>query len=210
MWPSESSASRIYAVSSWLFLGTLAVGAVASVLIFMMGNIKETHLRRQLADAGVASANANERAAKAELETAKLKKEILLLGKRDPLLWTDVRLPIVAELKTLKGQRVEIKYSEAPARFGDLEPATFATGLGTLLKDSEWVLAGGPNPGTFQGDIGLIVEISPRATENTRKAAETLTACLLKVPLKVGWNKKPKEDDSVRASDEIQILVFAR
>jgi hypothetical protein len=209
MWLSEYWASRIYFLSSLFFLASLAVGAVTSLLIFMTGNAKDAYLRKQLANAGVASANANERAAKAELETAKLKKEVLLLGKRDPLLWTDVRLPIVAELKEFKGQRAEIKYSEAPTRFGDLEPVAFAMGLGTLLKDSEWVLEGSPNPGTFQGDIGLIIEISPRATGITRKAAESLIACLLKVPLKVGWNKQPKEDESVH-NDEIQALVFSR
>jgi hypothetical protein len=148
--------------------------------------------------------------AKAEIEAANLKREVLLLGERPPLLWSDTRLPTVAQLKKFEGQKAEISCVSITSPSNDMEPLSLSVGLRVLLRDSRWVITDLPTMGTFQGKNGLIIEVNPRADARTREAASTLLNELLLVPLKIGWGQKVKEDDSVSTTDVVQILVFQR
>ena len=75
MWFSFEVASRIYDWANVFLIGALAVGVVATVLVVWMGNVKEAYLRRDIAFAGSESANAHERAAKAEQAAAEANKK---------------------------------------------------------------------------------------------------------------------------------------
>jgi hypothetical protein len=69
MWPSEAFAASIYDAANIALVAALVTGAVATVLIVWMGNIKEEYLRRALA-------SVNNEAAQAHLEAEKIKKEV--------------------------------------------------------------------------------------------------------------------------------------
>jgi hypothetical protein len=62
MWPSEDWASKLYDLANWFLIGALIVGAVSTVLLVWMGNIKEAYLRVALAGATEKAASAIERA----------------------------------------------------------------------------------------------------------------------------------------------------
>jgi hypothetical protein len=94
MWPSFETASRIVDIANFFLIVSLVMGVIATVLIVWMGNKKEEHLTAELsaraADAAHANlqisalniqaksleestAQANARAAEAQLELAKIK-----------------------------------------------------------------------------------------------------------------------------------------
>src|SRR5713226_351356 len=74
MWPSEEWASRLYDLANVALVIGLIVGAISTVLVVWMGNIKEEYLRKDLA-------SANERAANLEHETEELRSRNLELEK---------------------------------------------------------------------------------------------------------------------------------
>ena len=53
MWPSFETAVRLYDAANMFLIGALVVGAIATVLVVWMGNVKEEHLRRDLANTNV-------------------------------------------------------------------------------------------------------------------------------------------------------------
>jgi hypothetical protein len=73
MWPSEHWASSLYDLANWGLVIGLVIGVISTVLVVWMGNVKEEYLRRDLA-------STNERAAKAERDTAQL--EATVAGRR--------------------------------------------------------------------------------------------------------------------------------
>jgi hypothetical protein len=72
MWPSLEWAERLYSTANVALILSLAVGVIATVLIVWMGNVKEAYLRRDLAGASKAAAEANARAAEAALQLGQL------------------------------------------------------------------------------------------------------------------------------------------
>jgi hypothetical protein len=115
MWPSEAWASRLYDIANWGLVAGLVVGIVSTILVVWMGNVKESYLRRDLA-------NTNERAAKAERDTAQL--EAAVAGRR----LTAKQIADIAEsLRRFAGRELFItSYS------GDAE----AVRLGLQIKDA--------------------------------------------------------------------------
>jgi hypothetical protein len=73
MWPSEDLASRLYDIANVGLIVGLIIGAVSTVMLVWMGNVKETYLKKELGATGERAARAIERATKAELDLAKLK-----------------------------------------------------------------------------------------------------------------------------------------
>jgi hypothetical protein len=65
MWPSEFWASRIFDWANVGLIITLGAGVICTVLVVWMGGVKETYLRKELADTNAKAAGANERAAEA-------------------------------------------------------------------------------------------------------------------------------------------------
>lgn len=53
MWPSFETAVRLYDAANMFLIGALVIGAIATVLVVWMGNVKEEHLRRDLANTNV-------------------------------------------------------------------------------------------------------------------------------------------------------------
>ena len=66
MWPSLETASWLYDWSNIFLIGALVIGAVSTVLVVWMGNVKEEYLRRDLGQASNAAAVANAQAARVE------------------------------------------------------------------------------------------------------------------------------------------------
>lgn len=68
MWPSEEWASRLYNLANMFLIAGLAVGVISTVLVVWMGNVKEEYLNRDLAATNERAAEAEKRAAQANLE----------------------------------------------------------------------------------------------------------------------------------------------
>ena len=75
MWPSESSASRIYDWANWGLIASLVFGVASTFLIVRLGNVKETYLKAHLADTSERAANADARAAEANERAATNERE---------------------------------------------------------------------------------------------------------------------------------------
>ena len=80
MWPSLETASKVANVANLLFIGSLVVGVISTIVIVWMSNVKEEHwsdLRRRsderIAELSTETAAANARAKEAELALAKFK-----------------------------------------------------------------------------------------------------------------------------------------
>lgn len=73
MWPSAPVAGRVYDLANVVLVISLVLGAASTVLVVWMGNVKEAYLRRDLAATGKAVAEADARAAAANLELARIK-----------------------------------------------------------------------------------------------------------------------------------------
>jgi hypothetical protein len=65
MWPSEELASRLYDLANTGLIAGLVIGVVSTIFLVWMGNAKESHLQKRLADTNAIAALANERAAEA-------------------------------------------------------------------------------------------------------------------------------------------------
>ena len=112
MWPSRETASLVYDIANWGLILGLIIGVVATVFIVWMGNVKEGYLRRDLASAGTESANAHERAAKAEQAAAEANR--------------------IAEGERLA--RVKIEEKLAPRRFSNDQLRTIASNMSKWAK----------------------------------------------------------------------------
>lgn len=128
-WPSLDWASWIFDRASFVLIGSLIVGAAATVAMVWMGIVKEHHwdLLRESAAERIASvqleaANANERAAELKLG---LEKEI---SKRRGRSLTKQQFDAIQELKG-KMDRVSLTFQE-----GSLESMSFAFSLIDALR----------------------------------------------------------------------------
>lgn len=61
MWPSEATAALIYDIANIVLIVGLVIGAVATVLIVWMGNVKEGYLKREVASAHERAAELNQK-----------------------------------------------------------------------------------------------------------------------------------------------------
>ena len=125
MWPSFETAVWLYDTANIFLLIALAVGVIATGLVIWMGNVKEEYLRRDVAGAHVRAAEANERAATAQLKLENLRKQI---GPR--IIDRD------ASLKALEGKptaNAEILFSD-----DDRDSFNLALQIFGLLKRANW------------------------------------------------------------------------
>lgn len=83
MWPSFETAVWLYDKANIFLIGALVVGAIATVLVVWMGNVKEEYLRRDLADtnaraeeAKAQAAEANEKAESERLARVKIEEKL--------------------------------------------------------------------------------------------------------------------------------------
>ena len=105
MRPSFETASLIYDWANIVLIVALVFSAISTVLVVWMGNVKEGHLRRDLASASVDAAHAVERTAVAEQRTAEAELRLKQLEPR-VLNWD----AFVASLKGAPQCPVEVLY----------------------------------------------------------------------------------------------------
>ena len=72
MWPSRETAAFVYDIANWGLIAGLVVGAISTVLIVWMGNVKEGYLRGDLGDSNARAESAKSEAAKANERTGRL------------------------------------------------------------------------------------------------------------------------------------------
>jgi len=169
MWPSPGTAAWLYdAANVGLIIG-LILTAVATVLVVWMGNIKEEHLRREIANTQERAASAEQRAAEAnqkaeEEHLARVKIEAQLAPRS---LNKAQREAILDKLSAFKGSRINIfTFGETP------EIIQLTSSLSTLLRAAGWNLevwnaVGG---GSVSGVLVLTRTASDKSIENAANA----------------------------------------
>jgi hypothetical protein len=133
MWPSEELASRLYDLANWGLIAGLVIGVVSTIFLVWMGNAKESHLQRRLADTNAIAALANERAAEAnqkaeEERLARVKIEERMGG------WTlekDAQSRITDKLKPFPDTPFDLKVDPNEARFMGV--------IDHILLEAKWV-----------------------------------------------------------------------
>ena len=139
MWPSESTATLIFNVASLVFVGSLAVGVVATVAVIWMGNVKEEYwesdrrtskekiaeLDTQAEQLRKDTAEANAQAAKAQLELATFRAPRRI----EPMQASNIS----SQIRRFSG----IEFDTASAG-NDPEQADFLWLLETALLDAGW------------------------------------------------------------------------
>ncbi len=123
MWPSEEWASRL---SDWANIGlivSLIFGVLSTVLLVWMGNVKEAYLRQELANTNLRAANAEQRAADATLELARIK---------TPRSLTNIP-ELVASLEPFKGTEYMFSFV-----FQDEDSTKLLQALDDVLQRAKW------------------------------------------------------------------------
>ncbi len=125
MWPSLETAVWLYDKANIFLIVALTVGAVSTVLIVWMGNVKEEYLKRDLAAT-------NARAEEARLETERVKEAVA---------WRVIPPESASELgKVLaaKPGAVNLRYMD-----GDPEALFLAIQISQILTKAHWQVAPG-------------------------------------------------------------------
>jgi hypothetical protein len=123
MWPSFDVASRLYDWANIFLIGALVIGAVSTVLVVWMGNIKEEYLRRNLATLEAHSQ---------ELRAANLALE----EKIQPRRISGERSEKMVEILSAVGHNVPIAIV---SRIFDPEAKDFADDLASVFTKAKWV-----------------------------------------------------------------------
>jgi len=141
MWPSVDVATRLYDLANTGLVISLVVGAIATVLVVWMGNMKESYLRLELSstaqkasEADARAAVANERASNSETATEMLRAKNLELERwlapRELAPNDAATLRAATHLPQFKGRQIWIVSVE------DAEALRLAQQLGVILKAS--------------------------------------------------------------------------
>src|SRR6266849_412934 len=100
MWPSEAWATWLYDAANIALIVGLITGAIATVLIVWMGNVKEAYLKKDLASTNARAAALSNDAAQARLEQERLKAAVA---------WRRLSLPQYTSLvSALKGRHMKV------------------------------------------------------------------------------------------------------
>jgi hypothetical protein len=196
MWPSEELASRLYDLANWGLIAGLVIGVVSTIFLVWMGNAKEAHLQKRLADTNViaaladeGAAEANRKAAALEVEALSLRLELLRRGPRENMLVDVTRDKLVAALKPFTGQSVEVRYGLDPMGYAQKVPLPtsqdvmgLADSLIEVFQDAKWSIFPAPSMSVLQGPDGISVQISDKASPATVAAAKELVKALRVVP----------------------------
>lgn len=138
MWPSPSVAARVYDIANIALVVSLVVGVIATFLVVWMGAVKEKDSAKQLAALALQTAEANERAAKANEAAERERVERLKLEAR--LADRVLPEPALLELKAVaasfpKGTRIDI------GTLGTgIEILVFAKSINAALTDGGWTV----------------------------------------------------------------------
>jgi hypothetical protein len=159
--------------------------------IDQLSALKESEANQRISDAGERAAeaneragNANERAVKLELEALSLRKQLMIQGPRENLLYGDNRKELLDALAPFAGQKAEVRYGLNPnfLPHTSAEPISpdakgLASSLNSILGDAHWSVPQAVFPSHYQGD-GTLVLVSLRASPKTVDAANALVKAL--------------------------------
>jgi hypothetical protein len=147
---------------------------------------------RALTEAKTELGRQQERAAKAEADALSLRMELLRQGARENLLAGAARNKLIASLEPFAGQSAEVRFGRST--FGLLqnipEPADWdvkglADSLIKVLQEAQWTLPAAPTVSALQSPPGMTVQISPKASSSTVRAANVLVQSLRDVPFEI-------------------------
>ena len=115
------SADDVYNYANWVLIAALVLGMLATYAIVRSGDIRDRALRKEVA-------NANARAAEAELALAKFRTP------RANLLTPEVKSSIVEKLKPFAGTKFDVGHDKV-----DREVWNFLWNFEPLLTQAGWV-----------------------------------------------------------------------
>jgi hypothetical protein len=115
------SADDVYYYANWTLIAALVLGVISTYAIVASGNIRDSALRREVA-------NANARAAEAELALAKFRTP------RANLLTPEVKSSIVEKLKPFARTKFDVGHDQI-----DREVWDFLWNFEPLLTEAGWV-----------------------------------------------------------------------
>jgi uncharacterized transporter YbjL len=127
MWPSEGTAASAYDWANIGLIAGLVVSIVSTILVIWMGNVKETYLRKQLA-------NTNNRTAQLEKENSLLRLEILEIQRRmaDRFITPSEHESLVADLSPYRGHHITV------TRLKESEPRDYGGSIMSVLQEANW------------------------------------------------------------------------
>lgn len=167
---------------------------------------KDLRIAEVTADAG----KANERAATLELESLKLRGQLLLQGSRANLLSGERRKKFIAAIKLFAGNKADVRYSAntimvnsaivTSTPVGDDVTAT-SEALLKAMSEAGWVVPSKPLIGSLVGR-GIEVDVSPLATADTKRAASALVAALRSLPVETTGPYEPTDTRLVRIGNQ--------
>lgn len=193
MWPSFETAVWLYDRANLLVIGALTIGVIATVLVVWMGNVKEEYLRRDLASTNERAANAEERAAEANLELARLKAPRTL----------------TAEQKNRISERVR-KFPgtifDATTYPGEPEAVAFTNIISELLEAAGWTLNPRRGQSSLMGSAsGMVVVIGKHAGAPAEMAGKELTAALAGEGVTVSLAHASLQVNPIKVAIQIQV-----
>jgi hypothetical protein len=115
------SADDVYYYGNWALVAALVFGVVSTYAIVVSGNMRDRALRREVA-------NANARAAEADLALAKFRTP------RASLLTPEVKASIVKKLKSFAGTKFDVGHDQR-----DREVWDFLWNFEPLLTEAGWI-----------------------------------------------------------------------
>jgi len=161
-------------------------------------------------------AKANERAAALELQSLKLRRELVSQGPRANLISGETRQKLVDALKPFAKQKVDVRHSATVMMvnshivqvtpLGD-DTLTLANVLIGVLKDADWSLPANALPSRLQGQ-GITVQFTRAASQRTKAAAEALVLALKNVPLTVAGPFEGEDNTVTRVGEDVIHPVF--
>lgn len=127
------SADTIFSVANWTLLAALVLGVMATYAIVVSGNIKEDKLKRDLADAAKAAAEANNRAEILKAHNLSLESTLMPRHvKFDPSFNTQEGAFFLSELKKYRGTNAVIQ------AIPDFEARTLGREIDLVLRRAGW------------------------------------------------------------------------
>jgi len=168
-------------------------------------------LNKDAGEAREAAGKAMERAAALELETLKLRKDLMVQASRASLFVGEDRQKFVNALKPFSGQKIDLRRSAsaimvngtivASTPIGD-DTVGLANTLFKALADAGWKLPPTPLLSNLQG-YGLEVEILHNAPPETQRAAKALVDALKQLSVSVNGPALVNQDRAQRVGNAV-------
>lgn len=189
MWLSFKTAALVYDWANLLLIAALVAGAVATILVVWMGNVKESYLTRDIASANTESARAHERAAQAEARAAEANKKaeeerlarVKIEEKLAPRRLTQEQQSSISQHMSSWAKLPGTDIAQSAAVFPSspsFESAVLADQIAAVLQRARWNI--NRNAVTFGmslsvAGVGILTSSNPRSIAVAEALAEALT-----------------------------------